>query len=643
MTFSDSITDIHKLNCISIKNSKTGLVIARFLFKASVIIAGLCSSSVFAQSDGLSNSLATSFDETTNASGSPSHFHGDLARVQTLIKANVLELAESILESQGPPILPNDTWLNWEHQLWTLYRVTGKWEKLYERTRQIPPAFPFQIRSEADYQAILASIELDKGARARALLRKYLLSSGVSDSEKRRLRKLLIESYLVDDYLDEARVSMRNYQSDYRSQEEDWLLLSAQVYIQLNDPDNAVNILAPLDPAPARLLRMNARLRNNSISPDQAIEKLDVFSQEIEKLSDRSSVKPYQIASLKAYANISRDYFQSALDDLELYIIESGKSSTKIIGAYPSYEVSDLLNAYQKVALEEADRAGLLDGESAAFLAHGLQLPAESKAVRRALFGYLLQHDHQSNIKKQLNDLYITALMEVNRLDIIPYLYGANKPFGDLQLSGNIGLAVSNFALENGNIQIAADINSGITEIPQGMDRSEWLLHIARVAIIAGQYKQGASELKKWIYTHEKLTPDQADQVLQPVFDLQTVNQHSLALPLLHEINDRIKSAKHTREIAYWIAESYQATRQFIHAADYYFFSAIQKDNGWDQWGEAARFRAAESLQSANLVVDSRRQFESLLKRAQDDSRRAQIRQKLQELWLLESSLNSVE
>jgi hypothetical protein len=243
----------------------------------------------------------------------------------------------------------------------------------------------------------------------------------------------------------------------------------------------------------------------------------------------------------------------------------------------------------------------------------------------------------------QLNDFFVSSLIESDRINLISLLYGEGNVFGKLELSGNVGLELSNYALATGNIQLAAEANRGLTEPPQGMEQSEWLLHVARISIIAGDYRKGASDLMAWITGYERLLPDQTDQVLQPVFDLQTVNQHNLALELLHAVNSRSHSKKHVREIAYWIAESYQASRQYIQAADYFLFSALQKDNGFDQWGESARFRAAESLLAANLVSDSRVLFEDLLSRADDENRKLQLKQKLQELWLLESSLNPVE
>ena len=65
----------------------------------------------------------------------------------------------------------------------------------------------------------------------------------------------------------------------------------------------------------------------------------------------------------------------------------------------------------------------------------------------------------------------------------------------------------------------------------------------------------------------------------------------------------------------------------------------MQKNNGFDQWGESARYRAADALMEGNLFVDARRLFEDLLQRSTEETRKQALQQKLQQLWLKESSL----
>ncbi len=573
----------------------------------------------------------------------PAGFSPELLNVRTLVKANVLDLAQLILETEGPPDLPNKAWLNWERQLWKLYQVRENWQGLYQRTRQIPPTFPKKIHKEADLQAIYALIKLNDGKKARVLLRKHLSSGKLLELGRRRFRRLLIESYLADDLLTEAGVAMKNYQSDFSSAQEDWLLLSAKIYLKHNYPDSAANLLSTITIPEARLLRIFSRLKNQSIDPAWAVSEAKQLLAELQFLSNRSAVKAHQILAVIIYAKHSSALLPPAVDELEQYLIEIGDGISKADNVYPQYDTSDLLAAYKAAALAEVIQSELLNGDNLGWLDYVIQLPAEEATRKKAIYGYLLQNPKDQFVRQQLNNLFVTSLIQSDRMDIIPQLYGAHKPFGKLALSGDVGLELSNAALAIGNIRFAAEVNQVLTELPQGMDRADWLLHTARISIIVGDYDKGADDLMLWIEESGKLEPEQTDRVLQPIFDLQIANQHELALKLLHAVNTRSPSDRHRREIAYWIAESYQATRQYIKAANYFLFSALQKKNGFDQWGESARYRAAESLLSANLISDSRVLFKDLLARASTNSRKTQLKQKLQELWLHESSLNSVE
>ena len=55
-------------------------------------------------------------------SGAPGGLSPQLQRVRTLVRANALDLALAVLESQSPPAVATDDWIAWERQLWALYK-----------------------------------------------------------------------------------------------------------------------------------------------------------------------------------------------------------------------------------------------------------------------------------------------------------------------------------------------------------------------------------------------------------------------------------------------------------------------------------------------------------------------------------------
>ncbi|MGI9318997.1 MAG: tetratricopeptide repeat protein [bacterium] len=560
----------------------------------------------------------------------------ELLRVRTLVRANVLDLAERILEQQGPPLLPNGEWLNWERQLWALYRSKGSWQKLYDRIQSIPPAFPRSVHLEASNEAVTALVALGKGKRARNLLRKQLLSDSVSERDKLGLRQQVIESYLADNMLQEANTSANAFQQDYRTQDSDWLLLGARIALQSGDPNRAVNLLAPLDEPKARLLRTFARLKNESMQPDKVLEVCTRFrtQEEFEHL-----VKPLLAVMVEAAS--SAGSLVEVADLLEQYLLADASVDVSLNRALPVFTAKDLVQVYGKIARREANKAGYLGGEESTWAEFARLMTADLSAARSAVWAYIAQHADTPMDRQNAVDNYVNSLIDFDRTGLIHQLFGEGGQMGELLLTPITGLRLSTLAIEQGDVQLAADANANVSGPPPGMDYAEWLIYTGRIAIIAGRYQEGAAQLEKWIASIPRLTPEQTDKVLQAIFDLQTVDQHKLAIPLLVEVNQRSPGGKYAREIAFWIAESYSATRQHIKAADYFLFSAMQKNNGFDQWGESARYRAADALMEGNLFTDARTLFEDLLQRATEDSRKQALQQKLQQLWLKESSLKS--
>lgn len=557
-----------------------------------------------------------------------------LLRVRTLIKANVLELAERIMEEQGPPLLPNGEWLNWERQLWTLYASRGKWLQLIERIQAIPPAFPLSVKREAEQHVVTAYIALGEGRNARRRLRQMLLSDSLSERDKRSLRLHVIETYVADGLDEEANIAAASFQQDYRAQDPSWLLLSAQIALGSGYPDRAVNLLAPLDEPGARVLRLYARLVAGSIDPDQVRDKGRSLLQQPGMESMRKQLLAVMIDS----ANRSRSLVEK-VDLLERYMLEQSQPGERMLHQLPRFDGEDLLLAYQALASATANQAGYLRGEEEGWGRLAEQISVEQGETRRALWATISLAVRTENARALAVDRFTSVLMDDSRSALVQDLFGRDAPLGELQLEPATGLRLSNQAIEDGDMQLAANANATISGPPPGMDYGDWLLQSGRIAIIAGRPQQGAAQLEKWIQSRDRLSPDQTDAILQPVFDLQTVDQHRLAISLLEQIEQRSPGGKYTREIAFWLAESYSATRQYVKAADYFLFSALQKDNGFDQWGESARYRAADSLLQGNFFGDARTLFEDLLARATEDNRRQQLLQKLQDLRLRESSM----
>ena len=596
--------------------SKTGRQSARFFILGTLL--------VFSSFDAVAENEKLILDTPASP---------ELQRVRTLIRANVLGLAERVMEEQGPPQLANGEWLNWERQLWALYRASQSWHKLLDRIQSLPPAFPAAVRAEAERESISALLALGRGKEARSILRRQFFNPALSERDKIIVRRQVIESYLIEDLVTEANRSARQFQQDFRPQDKEWLMLGARISLQSGNPDSAVNLLAPLTEPDARLLRSWARLKNDSLEPEQLRQNAEIMRAQPEF----EDLQQALLAVLVHAAGLIGDKAAQA-GYLEEYLLAPQSASTALARGLPVYGVGDLVEIYRAIALDQANQAGFLLGEEAQWGQFAVKLEPGMLIERRSVWAHIAASVDGEGLRRVASDHLINAAIDSGRSDIILELYGESKPLGKLLLSPATGLRLSNLAIEQGNVQLAAEANSNVTGPPQGMSYAEWLVYTGRISIIAGRHQHGAEQLDKWIDSMAELTPEQTDNILQPVFDLQTVDRHDLAIPLLEKINRLAPKGDYPREIAFWIAESYDATRQYVKAADYFLFSAMQKENGFDQWGESARYRAAEALLEGNFFDDARTLFEDLLNRASEEPRRQALQQKIQQLWLRQSS-----
>ena len=577
-----------------------------------------------------------------------------LLRVRTLVRANVLGLAQDILENHGPaipeslreaaatvtvtddadaitgPTITDEAqeWLQWQRQLWALYEVSGQWQKLYSRTQNLPRGLPLAARREADLLAIRALSAMQKGAAARRFIRAQFPLAADEIAHERRLRRAVIATYLADDLLADARVAMTAFRRDYGAADTDWLLLAAGVEMRTGNLDAAVNLLAPLDSPAAKLLRLYARLGNRSIAPEQVIDR--AFA-----LRDVAGAPPTRdILAVMAQATITAGKFYPLADLLEDYLLTAPSDADKI---YPQFSVADLFAVYARIATEQANKAGLLVGDDAAWLAYARGVSKNATVVRRAIFAHLAAGNN-SLLRQQAIDEYINVLIDINRSQLIPHLFAPDTRFGELTLGGVTALRLAAHALHAGDYALAAAANATLSELPAGIARSDWLLQAARIDIFAGLHDAGAAKLHEWLMMHPQLTGEQTDAVLQPIFDLQTVARHELALDLLPEVNARAPTAKHRREIAYWLAESHQGNGQPLLAAIYFYTRRYNAPTVSIAGAKRQDFAPPMRCWKRNFSMTRVACWKICLARTKSESSRNALQQKLQRLWLLQNS-----
>ncbi len=558
-----------------------------------------------------------------------------LRRVQNLMRANVLGLAQEVLEIDGPLVQPTMEWINWERQLWTLYRDLGLWTKLYERASMVPRTFPQCIREEAGGQIVDALAELERGAIARIFIRKQLVTD-MSVQYERKMRQALISMYVVDGLFHEAKIALKKFSHDYGVLDKEWLLFNAEVLMDVGEIDAAINLLATLQQPAARLLKLYARLLNQMKTPASVIKETLLI-----RASSSGQALTREIKAVILQAHIEARNPQEFVKVLENYLLTADQQKPDNYRVYPQFSSTDLFTGYISICRQQLRIANLLSSSTAERLEYARQLSPTSMVVRKSFFACLITSETNPVLRTQAVDAYVDTLLDTNSAGLIKHLFGEGKTLGELTLGTTVGYRLYAHAVKKNDIQFAADISAKLSDLPVGIDHTEWLLQTGRIAVLVGDYQRAFDELEKWIESFEKLDVAQTRKILQVVFDLQAVQQHQQALVLLTKINIRISDKQHLREIAYWRAQSYDAIGEYDTAVDLFLQSALQKKNSFDEWGISARFQAAKVLINKKIYADARRIFEDMLAHTTDQALQSRLHQKLQQLWLLQPEPDS--
>jgi tetratricopeptide (TPR) repeat protein len=207
--------------------------------------------------------------------------------------------------------------------------------------------------------------------------------------------------------------------------------------------------------------------------------------------------------------------------------------------------------------------------------------------------------------------------------------------------------------LEMPDIPLASELMLGLDTAPTGVAADAWQLKRAHVFILGGDPDAGVAALKQLLSAQKDpapatvtaagakpatpvAAPVDADDVLQVLFDLQTLHRDKDAIPFFETLLSEPLVPEQRRQMLYWTADSYKALADYSKAAELYLRSAMLLDPySMDQWAQTARYQAAQMLAKAGYIDDARNLYKGLLNATRDPSQQAVLQHDLQQLMLM--------
>lgn len=537
---------------------------------------------------------------------------------------------------QAQPGLDQDLygWILWEQERYRILTEWKQWNDLLIRIESLPDDIPQQFRQQAVTYQVRAYIALGQNQTARKLLREQLWQPEAgSSNEYKTWRELVIESYLSDGRINDARIAMLRQQQDFPEHDKEWVLLRARVLMQAQRYDEAINILSPRLSWQALTLKLLAEYRNGLHSA-QTVWNL------IRKRTDTIQDDAEQLASYWSIAALVAE----AMSPAQQVIALEERLGIDVETSDQQYDVNadQLWQAYKDYARLVGNRSELLVGDDDSWLKLALSSSKATPVKARSLLAFLMLESARQDIQQQAAAAFLQQLdvEKTAHQRLLNELFNHSEQFKSADsIPVEIRFQLVDLALKKADIEEATRLMSGLNSIPQNTRELDWLLRRARVLILGGQQEQGSQVLDELLDKYREPVKQDTDRILQVLFDLQTIDANEQAIRHFRQLLNLTIDGNQRREIMFWMADSFKAMQQYERAALLYLQSAmLPGPESMDPWAQTARFNAAESLQKAGLVDDARRIYQGLLKVTREPARRSVLSHNIQQLWLTQNA-----
>jgi len=566
-----------------------------------------------------------------------------LEEVAGIARAGAAELASFIVERNQPSMAEQPLeWLRWEKARLELFQARGAWQALTDEVGRLPTDVPLPFRQWAMRLQVEALLEQGRGEEARILLRRLIwqvASAAPTAEQLTDWRRLVIRSYLVDGRIQDAQVAMVRYRHDYGDGNDEWRLLQAQVMLRGDAPSEVAGLLEKVQGIDARILLFLAQLR----SGDQRAASI---AHEARKLTETDRLTPSQRVQLWALAAeaalVAKDAVGRA-QALEHALLQPG-AVTQMAGILP-ISADDLWDAYLAYGQAAGNHEQLLVGQDQAWFDKAGEFAKRYPLRARAMYVVVALNglDAQTRSLAHLQLAQSLTAIEGGEM-LLRRLYLDSKRFASLEgVPEPIRHRLVDLALAGSEVGLAARLMRGLATPPAGLERVEWQMRRARVAILAGEPESGVQLMRDLLEEASQFEIAVLDRLLQVIFDLQTIGRHSDALLLFEAMARHSLDDQRRRELLFWMADSYRELGEHEMAAFHYLQSATLVDPfSMDRWAQTARYQAARELAAAQLYADARRLFQGLLNATRDAGRRAVLQREIQQLQLREQSSASI-
>ena len=543
-----------------------------------------------------------------------------------------------INDYQSEESVDSENWFLWEKKRLQLMAQLNQWQMIAQRIANYEATVLATHKVWLTLFRTSALLKISQPLSVRDDLRQLLWSDEEMTPEQiEKARRLIISSYLAEGKAQDAQRAMLRYQQDYGLTGEQWRLLQARVLMATGRYQQAERLLANEQSAKLQAFKTLTQLRSGDVSASHVLTTA-LNSLKAEPVNNKQTDDDQYRRQNWMLAYIAAGILKKP--ETEITSLEKILVTGIADAEYDLINVTadTLWQSYIQYASAVGNQRHLLIGDDNAWFETAINNIEKKPVQSRALFAMLgikAGTEHQRTVS--LEQL-ATRLKKMEKASLlIQQVFFESTNFKSMQkIPVMVRYQMLDNALSRGKIKQAAQLFKFLPEPPEGKKKLAWDMRRARVLVYGGQYRQAQQALEK-ILQRETLNTEWQNRLMQVLFDLQKVDQHAVAIELFKLVETKTNDVNLHRELKFWMAESYQSLKKYERAAHLYLISAnIIAEKHADPWAQTARYRSAENMMQAGLINDARDLYQQLLKVTDNKGRQNSIKQKLQQLWLME-------
>lgn len=558
----------------------------------------------------------------------PVVYGASLEEIRVMSDSGAQELALKVLERQQQAVEDRpDVWREWEKERIRLLEERSSWQEIIYRVAT------YELQSDSFRHWGLgkkarAHLELKQGKQTRNALLQLLWNSETEQKHFPQWRLMLIRSYLADDYVGDAYISMVRYQQDYPQQLDnpEWRVLKGQILLRLGRSEAAYKYLKQQKTPEEKLYYLLGLLNSGDGNLKSVTNEARILAKN-KKVRIDVRMRAWQL--LARAATVGKDNVLTAVAiEHALALVRDAKYTDPLFVIHPDM----LWDHYLSYADILGNRNNLLFGEDQSWIDKAVEYSKKSPPMARSIYAFMIFNAMTDEARTAAHYGLMSLLLKNDfGPETLRQLYLDSSRITEIDsIPDAIRYYLTDKALKERDYKLASRLMHGLEAPPEGLDPLLWHLRRARVFIFAGQFERSSkilTELSSNISTYNK---GQIDKFIQVVFEFQETREYEKAIEIFTLMSLRVRDPAIKREIIFWIGDTYRADKEYVRAAEYYIKSAHSTDaEVMDLWGQSAYYQAADMLMQAEYFDDALNLYLKLYKATKEKSQKSIILRKL--------------